>query len=30
MNLLTDIDRRFKNDYAILVDENGVVETYEL
>ena len=30
LNLLTDIDRRFKNDYAILVDENGVVETYEL
>lgn len=30
LNLLTDIDRRIKNDYAILVDENGVVETYEL
>lgn len=30
LNLLTDVERRFKNDYAILVDENGVVETYEL
>ena len=30
LNLLTQIERRMKNDYAILVDDNGVVETYEL
>ena len=30
LEFLTEIDRRIKNDYAILVDENGVVETYEL
>lgn len=30
LEFLTEIDRRIKNDYAILVDGNGVVETYEL
>ena len=30
LNLLTQIERRAKNDYAILVDDNGVVDTYEL
>jgi len=30
LNLLTGIERRMKNDYAIHVDDRGVVETYEL
>lgn len=30
LDLLTGIERRIKNDYAIHVDEDGVLETYEL
>ena len=30
LNLLIPVNRRLKNDYAILVGDDGVVETYEL